>query len=104
MYSNLKGKNLVMLPNGKTMAFKPARAGRDGPPASEEKALLPIEAAMRRHEPIYFIQHVNGSVYDVQTNKINALKERDALRTTTPNGYNNVQCYERKNGALVRLH
>ena len=104
MYASLRKSNLVMLPNGKTMSFKPASAGRDGGASSEPKELDAIDWAVRNHMPLYFIQHANGTVYDVLTDKTSAINFRDATAARTPGGKMNVKLFAQIAGSLFPIH
>lgn len=104
MYAVLRKQDRLMLPNGKTMAIKPVRAGRDGGASSEAKELDAIDWARRTHAPIYLIQHANGTIYDVLTDKTAAVNFRDATATRTPGGKLNVKLFEQKNGCLFPIH
>jgi len=103
MYSSLKGRNLVMLPNGKTMAFKPANGGKDSLATSEAKELDAIEYARSRGLPTYLVQHANGVIYDVLTDRTAAINFRDATAARTPNGVMNVKLFESKAGYLIPI-
>lgn len=103
MYSSLRNRNLAMLPNGKTMSFKPASAGRDGGASSEPKELDAIEWARNHGLPTYLIQHANGVIYDMLTDRTAAINFRDATAARTPNGVMNVKLFESKAGFLIPI-
>lgn len=104
MYNNLKGKNLVPLRHGGTLQFKPARSWTSENASSKPADLDAIELALKHHEPIYILQHANGTVFDVLTHRSTADTAYEALVSITPNGKLNVRCYERRGSNMLRIH
>lgn len=100
MYGSLKKQNRIRLPNGKTLLVVPKVSGRDSGAVSDPKELQAIESAVSRHQPLYFLQHANGSVYDVLVDKTHARSVRDTIIAKTPDGKLNVKLYEQRAGSL----
>jgi hypothetical protein len=68
--------------------------------ASDQNDAIAIQNAMRFGRPLYFLQHVNGSVIDVGVDKGNFLRQKEEYIRTTPDGRHNIRLYERLQSAL----
>lgn len=107
MYASLRKQNrLVSLKadsKNHGMLITAVDPGRKESSAGDPDELAAIERAMKRGDPLFFVRHVNGTVYDVMTNEQNARKYLAAKVESTPHGYANIRLYCRKAGLLMRL-
>lgn len=105
MYNSIKGKNLIRV-NGqrRCLKFVPAKSGRnESLPSTDEGELNAISRAMRHGEPLYFIRSSDGTTLDVSLNKTNALQMRDAIRDRIHSNSPQIDAYERRATALIRM-
>jgi hypothetical protein len=68
--------------------------------STDEAEAMGIQNAVKFGRPIYFLQHVNGSVIDVGTDRARFLKEKEEYVSNTFDGRYNIRLYERVNGQL----
>ncbi len=84
MFNSLKTQNRIRLTNGKTLQVLSAQSGRDKPAVAVPEEVAAIERAMHHGEPVFIVEHANGTVYDVMTNRESAIKYRDEKRESLP--------------------
>lgn len=105
MYNSLKGKNLVRVGGQRRcLKFVPAQSGRkDSLPSTDEGELNAITRAVKHGEPLFFIRSSDGTTLDVVLDKTVALRERDLIRDRIHSNSPQIDAYERRATALIRL-
>jgi len=105
MFNSLKGKNLVRISGQRRcLKFTPAKSGREESlPSTDEGELNAITRAVRHGEPLYFIRSSDGITLDVVLDRGVAIRQRDEIRERIHSNSPQIDAYERRATALMRL-
>jgi hypothetical protein len=107
MFNSLKRQQRVRIPGGGTMSAKPVKSGRDESSiaSSDEGELNAIANAVRKGQPIYFIQSAEGTTLDVTLSKTGALERVNSEQQRARAVRHRVKVFERlgSSTALMRV-
>lgn len=104
MYNSLKKQKRMRGHTRRSVCCKPLLNKHSDLPSTDDVELAYIERAVKNQEPLYFIQHINGSTLDVSPDPARAINMREAIESRiSQDDLRRVNLFKRVGVALIPI-